>query len=171
MREFRRARGIQAVAAAAFLAGCGSRATSECQAVLGLSASDRRVVLGRLVDNAFHALAAGDSVDVVHGFQGGTWIMPGLSFGGCAPNGHMVASLTLVDGPVIGRNSLPLRLDRQPDGSLQLEYLPVPAGLEPGSPPLEAIDGKQAVLSTRFTDDCGVSIEGTDVIKLKVIGP
>jgi len=157
-------------AVSAIAVGCGSpEIPPQCAAVQNVPTSDRTVVLGRLLAGAFTALGEGDLVDIVNGFQGGTWIMPAMQFTGCAPNGRIEVSLTLVDGPTIGRNNLSLRLNPQPNGSLLLEYLPVPAGLEPGSPPLIEIDGRHAVLQSLFRDECENVIGTTKLIHLKVV--
>jgi hypothetical protein len=153
--------------------GCSSPvpgADPQCAATNPASGStyESTVAFGRMSGNGFSALEAGGEVAVVHGFQGGTWIMPAMRLTGVTADGHMVASLTLVEGLLLGRSELDLRLDLQPDGSLLLEYLPVPAPQVEGLPALAEIDGSQATLDATFKDVCGKEAMRSSVVLLKV---
>lgn len=136
----------------ALLVACGSSADEEppCRA------APARIELGRLQQGKFDAFERGDTVSVIHGVQGGTWIMPSIRLLEAESGGDFDARLALEDGTLLGETRRPnARLTPAEDGGLVMQFLPVPVSNEPEMPEVNSVDGASALLSVSYSRPCG----------------
>src|SRR5262245_52619221 len=106
--------------------GPGAACTSsdaECDAT-----GTAEVDVGVLRGEAFVPFADGDAIDVVHGFQGGMWVMPAVKVFDVAAGGNMSGAMTLLDGTLVGDGDHDVQLELASDGSRLLRYIPIPVG-------------------------------------------
>lgn len=126
------------------------------------------LTLGVYREQLFRPLADGDEVEVVYGFQGGTWMMPALRCTGVTETVTLSARLTLDDGELLGVvPPYDIRLDRTPDGPLDANAIPIPVEREDPAEPLEDIFGREAELVLELSDRRGSS--GTLTIRLTLV--
>jgi hypothetical protein len=165
---------LQVFATLATLAtlGCSSAASNDQEPDEPCSDEQGAAIeVGRLEAKHFTPFAAGDPIAVIHGVQGGQWMMPSLRFVGVLPNGSLHGDLALTDGQMLGTSRLPaLKMARAEDGSFHLQYLPVPVGTAPGSPAADDVDGERAVLTVRYDFECG-ALEHEQPLILDVLPP
>jgi hypothetical protein len=128
------------------------------------------IEIGRLVGDQFTALGDGDEISVVHGVQGGTWIMPSIRLIDAKSGGDVNATLTLIDGTLLGEIRRPkLRFTTSADGSLVLQFLPVPVSNAPGTPALETVDAAAANLELVYSTTCGDTLTQHFAVTLHVV--
>lgn len=114
---------------------------------------EESLVLGALVDGAFVPLGEGAPVEIINGFQGGTWVHLSVRVSGMPASGVVRASL---EG--VGEIRYGLKLTRTADGFLEAYDIPMPVrqtGAE-----LEALFGVPALLTASFEAD-GRSVEAS----------
>ena len=111
--------------------------------------------VGHLEAGEFVPFAAGDSMPVIHGVQGGTWIMPTVRFTNLDTGGDMQASLALDDGTLLGEIARPgIRAVKMSEAVAVLQYFPVPVSDAPGTPEVSTVDGRSASLRMSYADPC-----------------
>jgi len=165
MRERARQGVVVAIATTISLAGCAHSA-GECDDTPG----SRTLDVGRLTEGAFVPFHDGEVISVVNGFQGGMWVMPAVEMTGVVPGGHMAGSMALWEGALLGEDGHDVRLEAGAGGALLLRYIPIPVGSAPTSPPVAELDGRIAILTTSFVDDCGTVVEYHRTLQLKIEG-
>lgn len=138
----------------ASLGGCSSSADEPRDCAAKSAAS---LDVGVMSGDTFVPFASADPISVVHGFQGGMWVMPSLLAFGLGSLGRVSAALALPDGTPIGSYAVNVKLESGPEGSQLLRRLPVPVGVAPGSPSLAELDGEIARLNVVYVDDCEIS--------------
>jgi hypothetical protein len=116
------------------------------------------LIPGTNEEQLFAEIQDGDTVYIIHGFQGGTWVHLSIRVTGLSSAGSVFVSL----GPAIGEIQYDLKLIRTAEGFLEAYDIPIPvvfAGEE-----LEALYGQDATLEVRFTTSEGEVIAIRDVI-------
>jgi hypothetical protein len=127
----------------------------------GLVADDTTLVAGLFREQLFLPLHDGDPLPIVFGTQGGTWVMPGVRAQGfeieCMWNG----SLTTETGEVVGTiDRVRVRLNRAPDGWLEVTALPIPVihAAPREQEPVADLYGVGATLQLTLQDGAGTTL-------------
>jgi hypothetical protein len=81
---------------------------------------------GVWAEPTFRPLAPGDEVEVINGFQGGTWIHLSIRAVGVRPDGLIRASLSDDQGQEVSQIRYGLKLNRTAEGFLEAYDLPLP---------------------------------------------
>jgi hypothetical protein len=113
--------------------------------------------IGWLDSGSFSAFESGNAIAVVHGVQGGTWVMPAIRFSGVTSGGSLSGTMTLDSGVLLGESHRPnVRLVNAADGSALLQSFPVPVGTAAGSPDVSEVNGANALFVVTYEDSaCG----------------
>lgn len=150
--------------AGASMTSCGG-SDHEC----GEEAGPASIEVGVLVGGVFAPFVESSTIDVVHGFQGGMWVMPAVQVTNIDPGGHMSGAMSLAtDGSLLGEGGHDVRLEQIAASTFLLRYIPVPVGAVAGSPPLAELDEAAARLRVSFVDRCGVSATYERVLRMRV---
>ncbi|MDP6943810.1 MAG: hypothetical protein QF464_06630 [Myxococcota bacterium] len=84
------------------------------------------VDVGFYHEQLYDPLHDGDDCPVVHGLQGGTWIMPALRIEGIFPFATTACTLTMETGEVVGQVSATTRFFLATDDKYEVQAFPVP---------------------------------------------
>ena len=123
-----------------------------------LAIGDPEIIPGTNEEQLFEEIADGDTVYIIHGFQGGTWVHLSLRVTGLPSSGTVTA--TLSEG--ISEISYDLKLIRTAEGYLEAYDVPIPIALE--GPELEALYGLQVTLTVTFSTSEGALTTSRDVV-------
>ncbi len=110
---------------------------------------DPELIPGTNDEQLFEEIADGDTVYIIHGFQGGTWVHLSLRVTGLPSSGSVTASL----GSEIGEISYDLKLIRTAEGYLEAYDIPIPIPFEGTA--LEALYGQEVDLTVTFATSEG----------------
>ncbi len=102
------------------------------------------MALGQLVDGRFVPVEEGDPVEVIDGFQGGTWVHLSIRVAGLEPDGVVEARLGEISEVRFG-----LRLTRTPEGYLEAHDIPMPVPLSDED--IAALEGQRVTLEASFS--------------------
>lgn len=159
---------------AVVLISCGTagRGETEDQAHKECIGPTASIEIGRLASGNFTPFEASEVVSVVHGVQGGTWIMPAVRLTDAEDGGDMDARLTFEDGTLLGEiHRARLRFATAADGSQVLQFLAVPVSDDPDTPALAVVDGASADLQLSYTATCGTNLTESFSVTLHVVMP
>jgi hypothetical protein len=110
---------------------------------------DPMLTAGVYLEPTFVPLEAGDPMEVINGFQGGTWIHLSVRAVGVRADGLIRASLTTQGGQELSQIRYGLKLGRTPEGTLDAYDIPLP--MRYSDQELEALFGQTARLEVEFT--------------------
>lgn len=119
---------------------------------------EQGMTLGILLDDTFVPLDEGDPVEIINGFQGGTWVHLSLRVAGMPANGLIRASLGDISEVRYG-----LKLVRTEEGYLESYDIPLPVRLT--EPQLAAIYGSEVDITATFEAN-GESVAATRRVSL-----
>ncbi len=121
---------------------------------------DPGVTLGLYTEQFFVELESGDELPIIFGFQGGTGVMPALRTTGFHFDCRVSGAVVTEGGERVGfLIDSPVRLDRTPDGTLDVESMPIPiAHLSTPEEPIDDLYGQPATLEVTVVDQLGTRI-------------
>jgi hypothetical protein len=150
---------ISKLLAALTLAGCvgadPALPTDDCAPMPEAAA----LVCGDTDGATFTPFAAGDTLVILDGKQGGTWVMPAVELTGLGREGTLSASVALDTGEIVGAIAgVQVHLDADPTGdarSGRLDYVPIPIAQQPDALSVAELVDREAVLRVELRDACG----------------
>ena len=113
--------------------------------------------IGFYHEQLYEPLHDGDSCPVVHGLQGGTWIMPALRIEGIYPFAETTCTLTVETGEVVGDISATTRYFLAKDDAYEVQAFPVPVihAAPNEADPIDDLYGLSATLDCTVADSEG----------------
>ena len=112
---------------------------------------DPAIFPGTNEEQLFSEIEDGDTVYIIHGFQGGTWVHLSIRVTGLPSVGNIVASL----GINVGEIAYDIKLIRTAEGYLEAYDIPIPIPFEGDE--LETLYGQEATLTVSFTTAAGAA--------------
>lgn len=114
----------------------------------GLEEAEPMLTAGVYREPAFIPLEPGDPMEVINGFQGGTWIHLSVRAVGVRSDGLIRASLLGDQGQELSQIRYGLKLARTPEGHLEAYDIPLP--MRYSDEELEGLFGQTARLQVEF---------------------
>lgn len=113
--------------------------------------------IGFYHEQLYEPIDDGDPCPVVHGLQGGTWVMPALRIEGIYPFAGTACLLTIETGEIVGDIAATTRFFLAPDDKFEVQAFPVPViHAEPHeAEPIDDLYGLNATLDCTVTDGEG----------------
>ena len=112
---------------------------------------DPAIFPGTNEEQLFSEIEDGDTVYIIHGFQGGTWVHLSIRVTGLPSVGNIAASL----GIHVGEIAYDIKLIRTAEGYLEAYDIPIPIPFEGDE--LETLYGQEASLTVSFTTANGAA--------------
>lgn len=116
------------------------------------------LTIGLYREQFFTGLSEGDDIDIINGFQGGTWVMPAIQCTGFALDVQISGSIVIDEtGENVGvLHAEQLRLDQNPEGSLEANAIAIPILHEvDAGRSIDDLYGERATLTITIADDLG----------------
>ncbi len=118
--------------------------------------------VGMFHEQFFDALSEGEDMPLIHGFQGGVWIMPALRIQGIASPATVSVALDVIGGSRICEAESKANFLLATDGWLEIQAFP--ARVDYATWKIHELYGLDAVLEVSVTDEDGRS----DQVSLQV---
>ena len=127
------------------------------------------IELGFYVEQLYRPLAPGDDCPIVHGLQGGTWVMPALRSTGIGAFAEITCRIETDGGEAVGMVSGKTQLYLAGDGFFELQAFPIPIRHAPPAEaaPIDDIYGQGATLTCSV--DAGGSRKSTARVPVRLI--
>jgi len=119
---------------------------------------EKNMALGVYEEESFREIDEGDSLPIINGLQGGTWVHLSVRVSGLPRSGNIAVQL----GNGIGSVEYSLKLLRTAEGFLEAYDIPIPVPFE--GEELEALFGTTVSIKVEYSADSGAVTAETLVV-------